>query len=320
MYKYLRNDQKNVVELTEDRAFYVDVHNPVKRYPVSLTSLPEAPIPEGFLAHPDDPIEVVNRYVVNVSNPNHNASVEPDVFAAVIYVTDSEHDLGLHYDLAVEAAQENGIHGDLLCSDGQGLCIVETSADVSAPNRASGDGGVEQSRQLSAEQENSANVAIRTPALVSNRNLDIILGALRWFQSCKNGEHDMSEICDIVDPDTVSPSYIDQLCENLNGADGSSKFESYGTLVLSTAHMMHEDSVNLAIPAANGCFYWVQDTGVGFRIKLNAVLTVHELESYGIELSNPLKNAFSFAMANGYSAIDFDRDADVVDELPSFAW
>lgn len=92
--------------------------------------------------------------------------------------------------------------------------------------------------------------------------------------------------------------------------------EIHKTLVLSTAHMTLEDSE--IIPFAH-----------------NVGLVVYELEEYGWliyvnpemldiarlnDFSDAFKQAIKLAQDNECAYLRFDRDANVVDELPSFDW
>lgn len=331
MTLYYRNLENQVVELDPAEDRFVDISDSSRTYAVDRSSNPSGrAIPEAFTASPDIQPTLVERHVVMVAGTNANG--EADFHQATVFVTQNEYDLGEHYDRAEASADEAGFERDFVCFDqhesrnllrAARQCVSSTADEVPAETVLEDlVGAADQdtlSDKLFGTSSNpgileSARLALLTPSLTSGRNLDVILGALRWFQSSKNAGLDMSEICDILDPDMVSSSYIDVLAEQLNFGGQTRHPESYSTLVLSTSHFTVEDNENLNVDS-----HWIHQTDYGFRIKLHPTLTVRELEQV-TTLSDSIKRVFDFALASGYRAVEFDQDADALDELPTFDW
>lgn len=330
-YRALVNQVERVVELNAAEDCFVDISDSSRTFAVDRSTDPSGhPMPRGFTTHPDNLPNLVQKHVVMVAGTNANG--EADFHQATVFVTQIEYDLGEHYDRAEASADEAGFEGDFVCFDqhesrnllrAARQCVSSSADEVSAETVLEDLVGAADQDTLSDKLFGtssspgileSARLALLTSSTTSGRNLDVILGALRWFQSSKNAELDMSEICDIVDPDTVSSSYIDVLAEQLNFGGQTRRPESYSTLVLSTAHFTVEDNENLNVDS-----HWIHQTDYGFRIKLHPTLTVRELEQV-TTLSDSIKRVFDFALASGYRAVEFDRDADALDELPTFDW
>lgn len=292
MFKYLRNAENVVVELKMDENAYIAVNDPSLKYPCKFESSIEQPVPNGFGRELFKDVVPVDAYTVLVaclrpvesgSVAENNPSAMPTIYKATVFASSAEAHIP---DLLSQAEEQARLAGYRNCS---------------------------------ADSSFQTHLSFDPSALLSNEhNRAVIRAALRWFQSCKNGEHNMLEVCDILDPDSVASGQLKALSSAIESVPQT---ESYATLVLSTAHLTQSDADNLEVAGdIPELRYWIQDTGVGFRIKLNASLLLQELESQGLVLSDSFRKLVSYAVACGYRALDLDRDADVIPGLESFDW
>jgi len=123
---------------------------------------------------------------------NDDGSGNPGIKFQSFFVPETLYNWGQHLKLARDMARDAGMEGEMV-----EFCNEELPALAHA------------GRAL----ENSSPTVSEG---LNQKETSIVLAALRWFQSCKNGEHDMSEVADIFDPDDVSMNDIDDLCERIN--------------------------------------------------------------------------------------------------------
>lgn len=315
---YYRNSQQQVAESVGSRKIWIDVFDPQSEFQDVGGK------PYGFDV--GMPGEYVTRKEIAVAGINSGG--ESDVFIAVVFVNEEEVRLGLTSDKASVQAWDAGFNGDVIfCEDSekqnliagvQKLLHIDESktadsvcADLVNLNRES---PFSDDRLQAICSE--ATQAILTPDPLKGFGLDVVLASLRWFQSCKNGEHDMSEIADIADPDEITSDFIDELCCALN-VEREDKLESFASLVISTGHMASSDRDTLSEMATEESSR-VSNTYYGYRCRLNQEMYCQDYSGRG--LSTAILKVFDFAVANGFGAIEFDCDGDTVPELEVFDW
>jgi len=100
-------------------------------------------------------------------------------------------------------------------------------------------------------------------------------------------------------------------------------------LTLSTAHMTKEDDKLLSAMAKShvhepGCTaLWVMYTGYGYIIRVNLDPEYVEQQDQDIideDLSDGILGAVRFARHHEARWLRFDRDGDIVNELPTWDW
>lgn len=142
---------------------------------------------EDMLMSFDNP----HRYCCATIAADDDGTGNPGLSIQKFFVPESSYNLGEHINVARRMAKQAGMEGEMVTFLNEELRAQEVGL---------------------LQLYNTIGLSQKP----DEREASVILAALRWFQSCKNGEHDMSGLTDIIDSDDVSMTEIDDLCEKVN--------------------------------------------------------------------------------------------------------
>lgn len=154
--------------------------------------------------------------------------------------------------------------------------------------------------------------------IISGFNRDsvpLIRAALTHLQYAHNQRQELSHLKDLIDPESLDTAAIAQLCEDIADKEGP---EGYMVLAISTAHITSEDTFALRAKTREP-YNMVLERTTGYFIKLFddwEMMDGEELKGFSEELKEILK----WAHAAGYRMVELDRDAEIIDQFPTFDW
>ena len=106
------------------------------------------------------------------------------------------------------------------------------------------------------------------------------------------------------------------LNQGMNQHSESASFEEYKVVAMSTSHLTEEDR-DLLVEAVNDADQMVLERETGFFIKLFDEEVPH---NYRHGHSETIKDIIRWAHDSGYRMIEFDSDAEVLNQFPVFEW
>jgi len=140
----------------------------------------------------------------------------------------------------------------------------------------------------------------------------IILAALRHLQGDMMAGRDISYLNEVVNIDmtAIDPEELNPLCEEVNCPDS----DMYQVITMSTGHLTADD-IRVLEEQVNDEDNMVMMRGTGFFIKL---YEGENTSNYRHGHSESIKEIIRWAITEGYRMIEFDCDADFLEQFPTF--